>query len=92
VFPSPELREWLANPAFTPYPAIVQALLLLGLRLKSPVYLDVIVWNYEHTPGIASPRKIQDVKPDLLRAAILKGSNVRYGTNVRNFEQLVQQL
>jgi hypothetical protein len=87
--PEVELREWLANPVFTPYPAISQALLLLGRRLKAPVFLDVIVWNYEHAPGIASPRNVTDVKLDILKAAILEGSNERYGTSVNDFEQLL---
>jgi hypothetical protein len=88
--PQSDLREWLANPLFTPYPAIAQTLLLLGRRLKAPVYLDVIVWNYEHTPGVASPRRVADVKTHVLKAAILEGSNVRYRTNIRDFEQLLQ--
>jgi hypothetical protein len=87
--PEVDLRDWLANPLFTPYPAISQALLLLGRRLKAPVFLDVIVWNYEHTPGVASPRNVADVKLDVLKAAILEGANVRYGTNVSDFEQLL---
>ncbi|MFC4456568.1 hypothetical protein [Deinococcus sonorensis] len=85
-----DLRDWLANPLFTPYPAISQALLLLGRRLKAPVFLDVIVKNYEHTPGVASPQKVEDVKVDVLKAAILEGSNMRHGTNVHDFEQLLQ--
>ncbi len=87
--PEADLRDWLANPLFTPYPGISQALLLLGRRLRAPVFLDVIVWNYEHTPGIASPRNAADVKFDVLKAAILEGSNARYGTNVSDFEQLL---
>ena len=87
--PEVDLRDWLANPHFTPYPAISHALLLLGRRLKAQVFLDVIVWNYEHTPGVASPRNVADVKLDVLKAAILVGSNVRYGTNVSDFEQLL---
>jgi hypothetical protein len=87
--PEVDLRDWLANPLFTPYPAISQALLLLGKRLKAPVFLDVIVWNYEHTHGVASPRTVADVKLDVVKAAILEGSNVRYGTNVSDFEQLL---
>jgi hypothetical protein len=50
--PERDLREWLANSEFTPYPAMATALLNL-LRpsgLRQPVFIDVIVWNYEHTP------------------------------------------
>lgn len=84
------LRTWLANPVYTPYPAISQQLLLRGWRLKAPVFLDVIVYNYEHAPGITSPRNVADVRPDVLKAAILEGSNARYGTQVMDFEQLLK--
>ncbi len=84
------LHAWLANPLHTPYPAIAQALLLQGWRLKSPVFLDVIVANYEQTPGLASPRTIADVRIDVLKAAVLEGSNVRYGTQVTDFGQLLK--
>jgi hypothetical protein len=87
--PEVDLRDWLANPLFTPYPTISQALLLLGGRLRAPVFLDVIVWNYEHTPGVASPRNVADVKLHVLKAAILEASNVRYGTSVSDFQQLL---
>jgi hypothetical protein len=88
--PEPALRTWLANPVFTPYPAISQVLLLRGWRLKAPVFLDVIVSNYEHPPGIASPRNAADVRPDVLKAAILEGSNARHGTHVTDFDHLLK--
>ncbi|MFF5020281.1 hypothetical protein [Streptomyces sp. NPDC001165] len=86
--PETELRGWLANADDTPYPAIAQALLGWGRRLKAPVFLDVIVWNYEHTPGVTSPRAIADVRANVLKAAILEGSNKRYGTQATTVEQL----
>ncbi|MEU0853356.1 hypothetical protein ABZ387_36365 [Streptomyces flaveolus] len=82
------LREWLTNPDFTPYPAIAQALLAWGRGFKAPVFLDVIVWNYEHTPGVSSPRSVADVKPDILKAAVLEASNERHGTQATAVEQL----
>jgi DNA-binding SARP family transcriptional activator len=85
------MRSWLADPTYTPYPTISQVLLLQGWRLKAPVYLDVIAWNYEHTRGITSPRNIADVKPEVLKAAILAGSTSRYGTQATDFEQLLEQ-
>ncbi|MEN3616114.1 hypothetical protein AAH979_42445 [Plantactinospora sp. ZYX-F-223] len=85
-----ELHDWLANPEYTPYPAISQALLLSGWRLKAPVFLDVIVWNYERTRRVTSPRTVADMRTDVLKAAILEGSNSRHGTWVTNFEQLLQ--
>ncbi|MGW7674491.1 hypothetical protein ACWGJX_46875 [Streptomyces sp. NPDC054775] len=33
--PEQDLRGWLANPEFAPYPAIAQALLSLGRKLKA---------------------------------------------------------
>ncbi len=84
------LRTWLGNPVYTPYPAFSQELLLQGWRLKAPVYLDVIAWNYEQAPGITSPRNVADVKTDVLKAAVLEGSNSRYGTHVTDFENLLK--
>jgi hypothetical protein len=86
----PALRSWIANPTYTPYPAISQMLLLRGWRLKAPVYLDVIVYNYEQAPGITSPRNVADVRPEVLRTAIVDGWNARYGTQVSDFGQLLQ--
>jgi hypothetical protein len=88
--PESDLLDWLANPEFTPYPAIAQALLLPGWRLTAPVFLDVIVWNYEHTRGVSSPRTVTDVRTDVLKAAILEGFNSRYGTQVRNFDEILE--
>ncbi|MDG4787772.1 hypothetical protein O7626_17815 [Micromonospora sp. WMMD1102] len=84
-----DLRDWLANPHYTPYPAISQALLLSGWRLRAPVCLDVIVWNYERTRGVASPRTVAAVQTEVLKAAILEGFNNRHGTRVRHFEELL---
>ncbi|MEV8553830.1 hypothetical protein AB0L04_28970 [Streptomyces glaucescens] len=84
------LSAWLANPLFTPYPAISRALLLQGWSFKAPIFLDVIVWNYENIPGMTSPRRAEDVNLDILRAAILEGWNVRYGTHVTDFRQLLR--
>jgi hypothetical protein len=85
--PENDLREFLSNPLFTPYPAISQSLLLLRRKLKMPVFLDVIVFNYEDR--VASPRRASDVRPNVLRAAILEGWNVRYGMRVRDFEEIL---
>jgi DNA-binding SARP family transcriptional activator len=85
------MRSWLANPVYSAYPAISQQFLLQGWRLQEPVYLDVIVWNYEHASGITSPRDVADVELDVLKAAILEGSNTRYGTQVTDFEQLLKR-
>jgi hypothetical protein len=85
------IREWLANSSFTPYPALASTLLKLleGKRLRQPVYIDVIAWNYEHAPGATSPRSESDVDLALLKAAILEGHNERYGEAVADFETLV---
>ena len=80
--PESDLKDWLANPEFTPYPAFAQALLNLGVNLKAPVFIDVIAFNYENTPGVASPRQLSDVRRDVLKAAIVEGWNVRYGASL----------
>ena len=89
--PEQSMREWLNNSSFTPYPALASTLLKLleGKRLRQPVYLDVIAWNYEHAPGASSPRSESDVDLALLKAAVLEGHNERYGEAVTNFEKLV---
>ena len=85
------LRQWLNNPTFTPYPAIAAALLrmLVGKRLRKPVFLDVIVFNYEHAPGAVSPRRESDVNLALLRASVVVGYNKRYGEFESDFNNLV---
>lgn len=89
--PLADLTDWLSNSEFTPYPSLAEALLKLLDRkpLRRPVFLDVIVFNYENSPGIASPRKSDDVKFDVLEAAILTGSNTRYDEAVSNFQELL---
>jgi hypothetical protein len=89
--PLPELTDWLNNPEFTEYPALSEALLKLldGKALRRSVYLDVIAYNYVNTPGVASPRKLADVKFDVLEAAVLAGSNSRYDEAVSDLQQLL---
>jgi Cysteine-rich secretory protein family len=84
------MRSWLSN-NFTPYPALASTLLRLleGKRLRQPVYLDVISWNYEHSPGASSPRSEIDVDLAVLRTAVVDGHNERYGEAVTDFEKLV---
>ena len=77
-----ELLSWLDTPDFTPYPAIADALtgLMGGRPLRCPVPIDVIVANYEAAPGVTSPRRAEEVKLDVLTAAVLEGYNNRHGT------------
>lgn len=88
--PASDLKQWLANPDFTPYPAMAQALLGLQRKLKAPLFIDVLSFNYDNTSRVTSPRKVSDVRFDVLRAAIVEGWNVRYGAQVpiADFEQL----
>jgi hypothetical protein len=88
--PGAKLRGWLANPQFTPYPAIAQALLLQGWRLAAPVFIDVIVFKYEHTQGVQSPRTVAEVRLDVLKGAVLAASNERHGTHQTVFEHLLK--
>jgi len=89
--PEIDLKSWLDTPDFTPYPAISDALLELtrSAGLKCPVFIDVIVFNYENTPGMTSPRKLADVNLDVLKAAIVEGYNNRHGTQHSTFDELV---
>jgi hypothetical protein len=85
------LEEWLGNPEFTPYPAIASALLTLvkGGKLRDLVFIDVIVYNYEHTPGVNSPRTASDVRVDALKAAVLEGYNSRHEPSESSFDAIV---
>ena len=86
-----DITDWLNNPEFTPYPALAEALLKLlqGKMLRRPVFMDVIVFNYEHSPGEPSPRRVEDVDTGVLTAAVLEGSNERYGEAVSDLAELL---
>ena len=79
--PEADITDWATNREFTPYPALAEALLtrLSGNRLRRPVFLDVIAFNYEHTLGVPSPRAVEQVRVGVLEAAVLEGSNTRHG-------------
>lgn len=71
---------------------MAQALLAL-LRprpLRQPVPIDVIVFNYEHTPGAASPRRVGDVDQNILKQAIVEGYNERHLPPARSFEETLR--
>jgi hypothetical protein len=89
--PEADLLEWLNNPVNRPYPAINQAMLnLLGIkRLRKLVHLDVIVFKYEATPGVKSPRKLEEVDLAVLRTAVVDSYNERYGEGVTDFQSLL---
>lgn len=89
--PEADLTGWLANPEFTPYPALADALLslLAGRALRQPAFIDVIAFNYEDTPGVPSPRDKADVDLDVLQSAVVEAFNIRNGTSMTTFESLV---
>lgn len=86
-----DISDWLATPEFTPYPALAEALLtrLAGNRLRRPVFLDVIAFNYEQTRGVPSPRTVGSVQPGVLEAAVVEGWNTRYGEQLTSFAELL---
>lgn len=90
--PEGDLRSWLENPEYTAYPAIANALLRLlrNSPLRREVYIDVIAYNYEHTPDTQSPRKVEDVNTTLLQAAIIEGYNNRHGTSATNLTEIIE--
>jgi hypothetical protein len=53
------------------------------------VFIDVIVYNYEHTPGVNSPRTASDVREDVLKAAVLEGYNGRHKPSESSFDAIV---
>jgi hypothetical protein len=61
--PEADMRNWLNDSEFTPYPALAFTLLKLleGKRLRQPVQLDVIRGYYEEVLDAPSPRSVSDV-------------------------------
>jgi len=92
--PQSDIEELLAQPDFTSYSAISEALLKLleGKRLLQTVFLEIIVFNYEIVPEIKSPRKSSDVNISLLKAAVLNGYRERYGSNISDFDKITLDL
>ncbi|QBJ25608.1 DUF11 domain-containing protein [Haematobacter massiliensis] len=86
-----DLLSWLSTqPPSTAYPAIITSIIQNGWRFRQPAFIDVIVWNYEHSPGITSPRLPTDVDTEVLKRAILAASNERNGTTIEDFNALLQ--
>ena len=92
--PEGDLLDWLGNADFTPYPAIAHAVLALlrSRPLRNPIPIDVIAFNYEHTPGAASPRHLDDVDQSILEQAILAGYNQRYSPPAGSFKDTLVDL
>jgi len=90
--PRADIIDFLNNSEFTPYPAIADALLQLteARPLRCFVPIDVIVFNYENTPGVKSPRERADVNVNLLRKNVVDGYNNQHGTTYRSFENLLR--
>ena len=63
--------------------------ILRAAELLAHAKVDVIAWNYEHAPGVASPRKRRDVDNAVLRAAVLEGHATRHGEAVAEFFDLL---
>lgn len=89
-----DLQQWLTNREFTPYPAVAEALLKLleGRELRLPVFIDVIVFNYENSPGVPSPRRLEDVRFAILEVAVVDGFNNRHGEHNAGFGSLLKPL
>jgi hypothetical protein len=90
--PEEDLRQWLNNPEFTPYPAMSEALLKLleGRHLRQLVFLDVIRSKYEDRLGASSPRSVVDVDFVLLKRAVVEAYNERYAETISDFQSLIQ--
>jgi hypothetical protein len=86
-----DLLQWFGDRS-TPYPSLASTLLemLGGKRLKQPVYIDVIAWNYEHMTGQATQPDHASFDLSRLKAAVVDGYNTRHGTNVTDFEELIE--
>ena len=82
---------WLADGG-TLYPSISAELLklLTAQRLKQPVYLDMIVYDYEQAAGSSSLTSVDAVDLARLKAAVLKSYNNRYGGDASRFDELLR--
>jgi hypothetical protein len=89
--PIDELKGWLRDPVYTPYPAIAQGLLtLIGTRrFVRPVYIDVIAFNYEPNQHATAPRKLGEVDMERLKRVVVAASNRRYNAQETEFEKLL---
>jgi hypothetical protein len=85
-----DILDFLGNPDFTPYPAVGQALLnlLSPNGLRRPVFIDVVVANYEAIAD--SPRRVEDVDQGVLAEAFVQASNVRHGTEDADLASLLK--
>lgn len=86
-----DLEAWLANPLYTPYPALTRVLLtLLGpRRFLKPVQIDVIAYDYEPDQKATRPRLVSDVDIERLKKAVLAAANERAGTHETDFWKLL---
>ena len=87
-----DLRDWLGNPEYTPYPAVAAGLIgLLGdRRLARTLDIDVIIYDYENSPGMQSPRSIEDVDLAVLTTVTLKAYNARYGIKAGGLSEITR--
>jgi hypothetical protein len=86
-----ELREYLANSEYTPYPAIAQALLdAIGTqRLRQPVAIDAIEFSYGVLAGAPAPNRADLIDVGVLKKAVVEEYNSRYGGEVADFQSLL---
>lgn len=91
LVPESDIEGWLSEPDITSYRPISELLLTLleGKRLLQPVLLENIVFNYEITPGVQSPRSSSEVNTSLLKAAVLKSYCQRYGEDINDFDKII---
>lgn len=82
-----ELHKSLTEPSQSGYASISHALLRLGARLRAPVFLNEIVNIYEHALGGPSPRKLEDVRVEVLKASVVQAFNGRHATQVTDFTE-----
>lgn len=85
-----EIRSWLANAEYTPYPAIAAALLTLlrNRRLSRNVPIDVIRYYYEDERNLPSPRKVEEVDLGALAASVVDTYNNEYGAGAASLDEV----
>ena len=64
--------------------------LLDGRRLKAPVEIDVVYWEYGQGGGtVALEHSTGALDPAIARAAVVRAYNTRYGAAESDFEALI---
>lgn len=84
------LLSMLAKPSQGSVPALAQALLLIGRRLRQPLAIDQLFVFYKAEPGGGANHKLSDVRNEVLGKALLQTHQARYGEVIADWNELFE--